>query len=181
MAPACARHVAAVFPPISQPAHYTSVASRPGERADWPCTWVAFGAVPRASSVVPARRRGHGEQAEHRHGMPWPARVSKSKLMLLRHPDQWWGRLNARSVVCKLAPLLELVGLAIAEVAEDETWMDMSWMDTRDETADSRLRMHCGAAAESWHSAGDGRRWTGSSAKPTTSRVNVQCTWREAA
>ena len=85
---------------------------------------------------------------------------------------------------CKLAPLLESVGLAVAEVAEDEMTNPiglMSWMDGRDETADSRLWIHRGAAAESWHSVGDGRRWAGSRARPTMSRVNVQCTQREAA
>ena len=74
---------------------------------------------------------------------------------------------------CVLAPLLESVGLAVAEVAEDETTNLnglLSWMDGRDEPADSRLRIHVGAAAESWHSAGDRRRWTVSSVRPTTSR-----------
>ena len=41
----------------------------------------------------------------------------------------WWGRIVAVAAVCMLAPLvLGLVGLAIAEVAEDETdqpnWSD---------------------------------------------------------
>ena len=74
------------------------------------------------------------------------------------------------AAVSKLAPLLlELIGLAVAEVAEDEMtslirWM--SWMDGRDETADepsSRSSSRVG------HSAGDGRRWTEAIARPTTS------------
>ena len=88
-----------------------------------------------------------------------------------------------RSVMYKLAPLLELVGLAVAEVAKDETTKPiglMLWMGGQDETADSRLQIHHRAAAESWHSEGDGRQWTGTIVRPTASGVNVQCTQREA-
>ena len=53
-------------------------------------------------------------------------------------------------------------GLAVLlEVAEDERTNPnglLSWMDGREEAADSRLRIHIGAAAESWqaHETGVG-------------------------
>ena len=53
------------------------------------------------------------------------------QLILLRHPDQWWRRLDARSVICKLAPLLESVRLAVAKVAEDETTNEEWWVGER--------------------------------------------------
>ena len=79
--------------------------------------------------------------------------------------------MDAVAAVSKLALLLlEVIGLAVAEVAKDKMTNPiglMSWMDGREETADE-------ASDPSWsssgvgHSAGHGRRWTEAIVRPST-------------
>ena len=83
-------------------------------------------------------------------------------------PEKWWRRANSVSVVSlPLAPLLELEFAEVAEVAGrrrdnqlTQTVCYRGWMGGKKQQIRGlgRLRIHVGAAAESWHRAGDGRR-----------------------